>query len=201
MRAALRPGAGVRIVTCVSSRRRIVSAPRRHLPAAAGLTVAATMATDAAAGESAWHVATLGLIALIVAVVRVWMAGRDRGLLPLVSACIVAQPAVHAAAKLIPHGPLEHAVAGGIGYIDVAVTLIQIVLAIAIVAVVSFAEQIVAVLIAAFGRGWSRVLGYSPHRTPNRSRVRRAPRSGQLSSQYRPGVVPTRGPPSRLAAA
>lgn len=148
-----------------------------------------------------WHVATLGFVALLVAMVRVWMAGRDRGLLPLVSACVVAQPAVHAAAKLIPHGSLTHAPVGGVGHVDLAVTLIQVVLAVAIVGVVSFAEQIVTVLVAAFGGGWARVLGYVPHRAPEPCRVRRAVRPGQLSSQYRPGVVPTRGPPSLLAAA
>lgn len=191
---------GVRIVTRVRSDRRVFAAPRRHLPAAAGLTVAVTVVTDAAAGESAWHVATLGLVALLVAVVRWRMAGRDRGLSQLVSACVVAQPAVHAAAKLVPHGTLEHAPAGGVGHVDVAVTVIQLAVAVAIVGVVSFAERIVAVLVAAFGRGWARVRGYAPHLVPDRSRVRRAPRSKRLSSQYRPGVVPTRGPPARLAA-
>jgi hypothetical protein len=174
---------------------------RRHLPAAAALTVAVTAATDAAAGGSMWHVATLGLVAAVVAGIRLRLAGRDRGLLQVVSGVVVAQPAIHAAAKLVPHGWLDHGPADGVGTVDVLATLVQVTIAATIVGAVTFAEHLVGLVSAVFGRTGLSGAAYLPHPVPPQPGVRPAARSARRHGQNRPGVVPRRGPPAGVAAA
>lgn len=55
---------------------------RSHLTAVAGfLAVVVAVSSDLAAGEAALHVATLGLVTGAMAILRVRMTGRARGLL------------------------------------------------------------------------------------------------------------------------
>lgn len=169
---------------------------RRHLAVTAVfLAVVVAVLSDLAAGEAALHIATLGLVTAAMAALRVRMTGRARGLLQFLSACVVAQPALHAAAKLVPHAPLEHGVGRDIGPADLAVTGTQLVVALLIVAVVSCVEQIATLIsgVVRVCRLWIR-LGAPPSGEPART-TRRTPVRAQLSSRYRPMAMRKRGPP------
>ena len=159
------------------------------------LAVVVAVVSDLAAGGAALHVATLGLVIGAMAMLRLRMTGRARGLLQFLSAGVVAQPAIHAAAKLVPHGPLHHGVGPDIGPADLAVTGTQLVVALLIVALVSCAEQIAALIcgVIRVGGRWIRLEAPSPD---ERARtVRRTPVRAQLSSRYRPIAMRKRGPP------
>ncbi|MGD9527821.1 MAG: hypothetical protein AB7V44_13635 [Pseudonocardia sp.] len=169
---------------------------RTPLPIAAGVTVAATAAADLAAGGLMWHVATTALVAGLVAGNHLLLAGRGRGVLQIVSGIVVAQPAVHAATKFVPHGPLEHGSVHGIGGADVLTTCIQLTIAAAIVGMVTGAEQLVALAAAVFIRTRDRCLVHRPRTAPPRRLLARpASRRTRPHGQFRPGVVPRRGPP------
>jgi hypothetical protein len=77
---------------------------RLSVPFAAVLTVLVAVAMDVVAGEPLAHVATLGVISIVVGVVRMSLAGNYCGYFSLLSGAIVAQPALHAAMKLFPTG-------------------------------------------------------------------------------------------------
>ncbi len=174
---------------------------RTLLVAAVFLAVVVAVVSDLAAGEAALHVASLGLVIGAMAVLRVWLAGRDRGLLQVLSGCVVAQPAVHAAVKLVPHAPLDHGIGSDIGRADVAVTATQLVIALLIVATVSFAEQFLA-LVSGVIRVWVLRLQLTvPSTGPDARTCRRTPERAQLSSRYRPVAMRKRGPPHTQAAA
>lgn len=168
----------------------------RHLVVAAGfLAVVVAVLSDLVAGEAALHTATLGLVTGATAILRVRMAGRARGLLRFLSACVVAQPALHAAAKLVPHAPLDHGVGRNIGLADIAVTGTQLVVAVLIVAVVSCAEQIATLIsgVIRVSRLWIRL--EAPYSDEVAHTVRRTPVRAQLWSRYQPIAMRKRGPP------
>jgi hypothetical protein len=174
---------------------------RTLLVAAAFLAVLVAVVSDLAAGEAALHVASLGLVTGAMAMLRVRLAGRDRGLLQFLSGCVVAQPAVHAAVKLVPHAPLDHGVGTEIGRADVAVTATQLVIALLIVATVSFAEQVLT-LVSGVIRVWVLRLRLTvPSAGPVARTCRRTPERAQLSSRFRPVAMRKRGPPLAYAAA
>jgi hypothetical protein len=169
--------------------------PRCGLVAAAALTVLATVAVDLLAGEAPLHAATLGAVAAAVALLRVRLVDRRRRLLQFVSGCIVAQPALHLSAKLLPHHSIEHGVDHAVGPADLFVIGTQLTAAVGIAAVVSFAEQIVE-LSARAARRFSvlitarvRVVGSIT------LRFRFTPARQLLTFRYRPGSIPRRGPP------
>jgi hypothetical protein len=70
------------------------------LVGAAVVTVVAAIGLDIAAGRGLRHVVLLGLVALVVAVVRVRLMGRHRGLVGVLSGAIVLQPAFAVVAQL-----------------------------------------------------------------------------------------------------
>ena len=171
----------------------------RVLVAAAVLTVIATVVADALAGQPQWHVATIGAIATVVAVLRVRMTGDCRRLHQLVSGVVVAQPAVHAAAKLVPHGPVDQDLLHQLVHGDVFVLIAQMIIASAFVAVVSFSEQFVRAVLGVVRVARVRIrVVESPTQEPTPS-VRRAPEHARLDRRYRPGVIARRGPPHRFA--
>jgi hypothetical protein len=173
---------------------------RTVLVGAAVLAVLVAVVSDLAAGEAALHVASLGLVTGAMALLRVWLAGRDRGLLQFLSGCVVAQPAVHAAVKLVPHAPLDHGAGSDIGRADLAVTGTQLVIALLIVATVSFAEQVMT-LASGVIRVWALRLRLTvPSTGPAAHTCRRTPERAQLSSRYRPVAMRKRGPPHAHAA-
>lgn len=185
----------------VSLGRELAQSRCRPLTAAAVLTVVVAVFSDLAAGEAPLHVATLGVVTALVAALRLRLAGRHRGLLQFVSGTIVAQPAVHTAAKLVPHGPMEHGLGHQLIHADVLATATQMVVALLIVAAVSFAEQIVTAVAGVVRVVRIRIWIHVPKTRARTSRVRRAPARERLTSRYRPGAIPRRGPPHRLLPA
>lgn len=159
------------------------------------LTVVVTVVSDLAAGEGALHAVTLGLVTAAVAMLRVHLAGRDRGLLQFLSGCIVAQPALHAAANLVPHGPLDHGAGNQVGTADLAVTGTQLTVAVVVVVAVSFAQQLVTMLCTVIRTCWIRIVLCVPHAGPGVASGRRTPVRALLSSRYRPIAMRKRGPP------
>ena len=168
--------------------------------AAAVLTIIVTVVADLLAGEAQWHVVTVGAVAALVAALRIRMAGACRRLHQLVSGVIVAQPAVHAAAKLVPHGQIGQDLIDQLVHGDVFVTGTQLIVASTFVAMVSFSEHIVRAVVGVVGVAWIWIAVSEPP-TKAKFRVRRAPAHAQMTSRYRPGMIPRRGPPRRSLTA
>lgn len=145
------------------------------------------------------HAITLGLVASLVAVLRQRLANRHHGLIAAVRGAIVAQPVLHAAAKLFPApeagSPADNAAAA------MATTALHLLVAAVIVAGVAGSEQLYSAVAArqAFPC-WLCV----PPRTPVRPRrlplvavvpVAPVPRRLYLAP------APRRGPPATRASA
>lgn len=165
------------------------------------LTVLVAVFSDLAAGEAAVHVASLGAITAAMGALRVRLAGRDRGLLQFLSACVIAQPVLHAAAKLVPHGPLDHGAGAEIGQADLLVSGTQLAVALLVVAAVSFAEQVVGTVCSVIRICWLRIRSAVPPAGPQKANRRRTPVRAALSSRFRPIAMCKRGPPALLAPA
>jgi hypothetical protein len=161
------------------------------------VSVATTVAADIAAGAAAGHVLTLGSVALAVAVMRVRTAGHRRGLWSFVSAGLVAQPAFHAASDLAhqvapigSHDRLSPATSG-------LASLVQILIAAAVVAAVCVAERVVELALSEIA---AHLLAATPAPAIHPELADRLrPRSGDepTSRTARPclGAIARRGPP------
>jgi hypothetical protein len=172
----------------------------QRLPVAAALAVVVTTAADLAARATLWHVLTLGLVAALVAVVRVWTAGRDRGLSRVVAAAVALQPASQVGVALVPHGSLHYA-PNGVGEADLLLTAVQLAAAAAIVGAVSFAEQIVSFVGTRVARAWARCSGALPRTGPKRLAMRPVARALRVPTRHAPGAIARRGPPRLLGTA
>jgi hypothetical protein len=129
-----------------------MGAGRSPLAVGAGLAVAAAVALDVLADEHPTHTASLGIVAAVVAVLRLHLAGRHENVLAPVAGALVAQPALHATTKL---GGSSHDATGGDGLMHVVTadgpgTSVQIAVSAVIVLAVAasgrFAELLVHVL-------------------------------------------------------
>lgn len=158
-------------------------------------------ASDLAVGGVPVHIATLGVVIAMVSAVRLHLAGSRRGLLSVVSGCVVAQPALRICGETVPHSLAGPGIGWQIGHVDLVVTVIQLTVALAIVTTVSFTEQIVAGVSGIVRVDRLRIRPPAPQTRVSLSRVRRAPAPGRLTSRYCPGVIARRGPPRRLAPA
>lgn len=116
------------------------------LAASASAAFALAAVSDLTAGESSLHAVTLASVVAVVVVVRVLLAGHLCRILQMVTAALTVQPALHAAAKAVPHGALSHGSGDMIGGADIAVTGLQVVLAGAVVAALCLTEQLVTVV-------------------------------------------------------
>lgn len=76
--------------------------PGRETMFAAGYTLVAAVGADVVAGNHAAHVATVGTAAVVVGLLRMASTGRRRAHVAVLSGVVVSQPALHAAANLIP---------------------------------------------------------------------------------------------------
>lgn len=117
------------------------------LSTAAGGTVVAAGMSDTVLGERPVHSALLAAVVVLVVIVRVRLAGRSQGVFAVMGGGVVAQPAIHAGSK-VPHaldasGGHEH---DGALSSDVTVGLVHLLLALALVVVVSIAEQVLALV-------------------------------------------------------
>lgn len=68
------------------------------------LVLAVAVAFDLAADEPPTHALTVGLVAGVVGLGRIWVNGRHRGLFVLVNLAVLGQPVLHAMEKLAHAG-------------------------------------------------------------------------------------------------
>lgn len=188
-------------MTTTGARHEIGSPGRVVLVATAVLTVAIAVFSDLVAGEPPLHVVTLGAVVAVVAGVRVHLGGRHRGLLQFVCAGVAAQPVLHAAVKLVPHGPLRHGHGSEIGRADLAVTITQVVLVVAVVAAICLAEQLVVAVGGVVRACWLRLMLRRPHPAPGVVRRRPASAPARPRRLLGRGTTVKRGPPRRTVAA
>ena len=128
-----------------------MGAGRVSLVVGAGLAVVAAVAFDVLADEHPTHTVSLGIVAAVVAVLRLHLAGRHENVLAPVAGALVAQPALHATTKLGAghdavggHGVLHVVAADGPGTsMQIAVSAVVV---IAVAAGARFAELLVRVL-------------------------------------------------------
>lgn len=174
---------------------------RGLLVVGAVLTVLAAAGFDLFAGEAPLHAATLGIITALAAALRVRLAGRHRSLLQFVCGCIVSQPALHYAAKWVPHPSVEHGTGHLPGAADLFAAGLQTMAILALVAALTFAEQILLTLaIGAARLCIVRIRSIRP--LPERARfvVTVAPATESLIGRYYPGSIARRGPPKFATA-
>lgn len=88
------------------------------------------------------HTALLAVIAVLVAFLRIRLAGRYQGVFAVMAGAVVAQPAVHAGSKVLhlfsSSDGHHHDAVGS----DVTTGLVHLLLALALVVVVSTIEQV-----------------------------------------------------------
>jgi hypothetical protein len=158
---------------------------------AAALTVAVAVAADVLAGERPAHVAALGLVALVVGIARLRSGGGRGALFPALSAALVAQPAVHAAAALLPAATAL----GPAGPARIA----PVVPAVAVVLAVAGAERLflLAAGAGAFSRWLVALLRAPAARYP--APKRRSAFTAARTALRPHTVAPRRGPPVAIA--
>ena len=165
------------------------------------LTVAIAVFSDFVAGEPPVHVLTLGVVVGMVAALRVRLDGRHRGLLQFVCAALTAQPVLHAAAKLVPHGPLRHGNGSEIGRADLAVTVTQVGLVVAVVAAICTMERVVVAIGGVVRVCWLRLMLRRPQPAAGVVPRRPAPAPVRPRRLLGRGAVVKRGPPRCAVAA
>lgn len=161
---------------------------------AAVVTVGAAVGMDLLAGERPLHTATLGLVALVIGLARIRLAGNYSGYFSAVSGAIVAQPALHAAMKLLSPVPDETA---GLAHhaAETSISFTHVLVAAVIVAAVTGAQQLFLLLAAAVPIGWLLLLVRVPTpRTPPVPVASAAATPVKRWSLIR--VTPLRGPPA-----
>lgn len=171
------------------------------LVVAAVLTVLVEVFADGVAGEPRLHVVTLGMVVAAVVGVRVHLGGRRRRLVQLIAACIIAQPALHALIKLVPHGPLRHGFGSDIGLADVAVAATQVMLVVAVVAAICLTEHVVVALAGVVRACWVRIVLLPSPPAPPAILRRAVAAPGRPRSLVGRGTAIERGPPSAVGAA
>ena len=161
------------------------------------LTVLAAVAIDLFSGETPLHAISVGVLAASATALRVRVAGRQRSLLQFVCGCVLSQPVLHHAAKILPHPNLEHGHGHVPGAADVFVAALQIVVVLAVIAILTFAEQILlALAIGAAHLCIVRIRALRPLPEWARFVVMVAPAAELLASRhYYPGSIARRGPP------
>ncbi|TQM09953.1 hypothetical protein [Pseudonocardia kunmingensis] len=126
---------------------------RLSLVVGATVTVVVAVLFDVLAGEHPTHTLVLALVVLVVAGLRLWLGGRREGLLSVVSGAVVAQPALHATAKL--DSSATHHVSGGLLHIVVADgpgAAMQLAVSAAVVIAVATSGRIAQLLLTALRR-------------------------------------------------
>ncbi|QYN38011.1 hypothetical protein K1T35_12675 [Pseudonocardia sp. DSM 110487] len=143
------------------------------------VTFVAAITFDVLAGEHPTHTVALALVALAVAALRLQLGGRREGLVSVVSGAVVAQPVLHATAKL-DTGVTHHA-SGGLLHMlltDGPGTAMQLAVSAAIVIAVATSGRIAQLLLTALRRPVRLLLVSGPPppahvRTPARRSGRR----------------------------
>lgn len=155
---------------------------RLPLVVGAMVTFVAAVAFDVLAGEHPTHTLGLAIVALIVAALRLRLGGRRDGLLSVVSGAVVAQPALHATAKLnghvavsAPDGLLHVVAADGPG------TAMQILVSAAAVVAVATSGRLTQLLLTALRRPVQLLVSGPEPASPVRTSIRlHARRQGSM---------------------
>ncbi|OZM76427.1 hypothetical protein [Pseudonocardia sp. MH-G8] len=169
----------------------------------ATVTFVAAVLFDVLAGEHPTHTVALALVALAVAGLRLRLGGRREGLLSVVSGAVVAQPALHATAKLDLDA--THHVSGGLLHMVVADgpgAAMQPAVSAAVVIAVATSGRIAQLLLTALRRPGLLLVSGSPPpalvRSPARSCAR--PQGSMLHWCGWSIQAARRGPPRRSLA-
>jgi hypothetical protein len=160
-----------------------MGAGRFSLAVGAAIAVAAAVAFDVLADEHPTHTIGLGIVAAVVAVLRLHLAGRLENVLAPVAGALVAQPALHATTKL----GAGHDTVSGDGLLHVVtedgpVTSMQIAVTALIVVAVAASARFTELLIRLLSRP-VRLLTVGPPVAPSIGAV--AVRSGRRGSMLR----------------
>jgi hypothetical protein len=129
-----------------------MGAGRFSLAVGAGVAVAAAVALDVLAEEHPTHTASLGIVAAVVAVLRLHLAGRHENVLAPVAGALVAQPALHATTKL---GGSHDASGDGLMHVvssDGPGTSVQIAVSAVVVVAVAASARVTELLVRAVSR-------------------------------------------------
>ncbi|RZT85636.1 hypothetical protein EV383_2512 [Pseudonocardia sediminis] len=173
---------------------RAAAAPiRAAVMFAAVATVCVAVGMDILAGEHASHTLTVGLIAGVVAVMRLRLAGSYQGYFASLSGAIVAQPALHAASKLFP--PAPETVAGHAA--ESSVSLAHVLLAALVVAVITGAESLFLLLSSVRPIARLACLITRPAAPRGPIQPRRRPSATAIVRRFVEADVSLRGPPRR----
>jgi hypothetical protein len=156
---------------------------RFSLSVGAGMAVAAAVAFDVLADEHPTHTLSLGIVAAVVAVLRLHLAGRHENVLAPVAGALVAQPALHAITKLGG----SHDAVGGDGLMHVVAadgpgTSMQIAVSAVIVVAVAASARFTELLVRVLSRP-VRLLMVGPPVAPSVGAL--AVRSGRRGSMLR----------------
>lgn len=167
---------------------------------AASTTVAVAIGADFAAGEHPLHTATLGVVALVVAALRLRFAGHHGGLFAAVSAALIAQPALHAAMALLPAGAERPSTGAAHTAAEASVTVLHVLVAALVVSAVAGAEKLF-LLVAAVTpcRRWLGLLAWSPPR-PRPTAPPAPPPAAPVRRWSAVAHMPRRGPPAAARA-
>ncbi|MBW0103728.1 hypothetical protein [Pseudonocardia sp. KRD291] len=164
---------------------------------AAVATICVAVGMDILAGEHASHSLTVGLIAAVVAAIRLRLAGSCRGYFASLSGAIVAQPALHAASKLFPAEP--DTVAGHAA--ESSVSVAHVLLAAVVVGVVTGAESLFLLLSAVHPLARLVCLIARPPAPRGPLVLRRRPGATAMVRRFVEADISLRGPPSDSLAA
>lgn len=114
-------------------------------------TFVAAVSLDLIAAEHPTHTVSLALVTLVVAALRLRLAGRHDDVFSVVAGAVVAQPALHATSKLGGHGPASGAdglmhVAAADGPITLMHIVVSAVIVIAVATCTRFTQLLITVL-------------------------------------------------------
>lgn len=165
------------------------------------LTVAGAVAFDLFEGQAPMHAAALGLVTALAVALRVRLAGRGGGLPQFVCGCVVSQPALHHLVRWMPHPGLEHGDGVLPGPADLAAVALQAAVVLALVAGLTYVEQLLLGLTIGAARRclaatWSARPGPAPDWVAPAAAAITIPHPGR----YDPGSLARRGPPVLAAS-
>lgn len=132
---------------------------------AASATIVVAVGSDVVAGGHPWHTAALGAVAAVLAVLRLRIAGEHNGLFAAISAALLIQPVLHAATSLSPSNAATVTVGPGHAATEASATVLHVLVAALIVAVVAGSEHLFLLVaaLAPFTR-WLGILLWRPVR-------------------------------------
>lgn len=160
---------------------------------AAALAMVVAVGSDVYVGGQPLHTTSVGMVGVVVALLRIRLAGRYRGLFAAVTASFIAQPVLHAATKVLdsamPAGSAGHTIQ------ETSISVFPVVVAAAIVVAVACAEQLLHTCdVRGAVRRWLHLLHLGANRRIAAAQVR-AVRVAPVRRWASLGYLHRRGPP------